>query len=171
MPTTSVNDAYAEWLATPPTTGMLVETIEIVGNAIGSPIRLCNRRDIPFEAADENGVPRIYNPLSFTFSKPAIRNSSEYVTTVRIDGLQGTLLQLFGRIRSIDLTSPVYATLRLYIDPTMVDRPVSVPLRFRCENIKVTLDVIEMELVGGRMPTKRAGMYYVLERFVGLKPF
>lgn len=172
MPTNAVAQAYAEWLATPPTTGMLVETLELVGSALGSPVRICNRRDTPLVAADENGVPRTYLPLAFTFSKPAIRNSSEYVSTVRIDALDGTLLRLLSSVRSIELTQPVYATLRIYVDPTILDRPAWFsPLRFRAENIKVSLDVIEIDLVGGRMPTKRAGLYYVLERFEGLRPF
>lgn len=172
MPTTAVAQAYAEWLATPPTTGMLVETLELVGAALGSPIRICNRRDTPLVATDENGVPRTYLPLSFTFSKPAIRNSSEYVSTVRVDALDGALLRLLSNATAADLLSPIYATLRIYIDPTLLDRPAWFsPLRFRAENIKASLDVIEIDLVGGRMPTKRAGLYYVLERFEGLRPF
>lgn len=172
MPTTSVRDDYAAWLATPPVTGLLVETLEIYGARVGPPILIANRRSTPLEATDENGVPRIFLPVAFTFSKPAIRNSSEYQSTVQVDGLQGRLLQLFSQIRATDLSYPVHATLRLYLDPTNLDQPVyPQPLRFRVEEAKVTLDIVELTLVGGRMPTKRAGNYYTFEKFEGLRPF
>lgn len=172
MPNNDLRQDYAEWLATPPTTGLLVETLEITGAALGAPILLCNRRSTPLVAADENGLPRTFLPLSFTFTKPAIRNSSEYVSTVRIDGVEGRVLQLFSRVSSLDLTKPVLVSMRAYIDPTMLDRPVWLPpLRFRCEQARVSMDVIELDLVGGRMPTKRAGIYYTMERFEGLRPF
>ena len=172
MPNNDVRDDYAEWLASPPTTGLLVETLEITGQALGAPILLCNRRSTPLVASDENGLPRTFLPLSFTFTKPAIRNSSEYASTVRIDAVEGRLLQLFARVNSIDLTMPIYAALRTFIDPTMLDRPVWLsPLRFRCEQARISIDVLEMDLVGGRLPTKRAGIYYTMDRFEGLRPF
>ena len=172
MPTRSVRDDYAEWLASPPTTGMLVETLELSGPALSPPVLICNRKTEPLVASDENGMPRTFLPLAFTFTKPAIRNSSEFVSTVRIDAIEGRLLRLFYQISKRDLTQPVFATLRSFIDPTMLDRPVWLaPLRFRVEQAKVTMDVVELDLVGGRMPTKRAGIYYVMERFVGLRPF
>ena len=172
MPNTSLRDDYAQWLATPPATGMLVETLEISGASLGSSVLICNRKNQPLQALDENGVPRVFLPLGFTFTKPAIRNSTEYSSSVRIDGIGGDLLRKFSAIRSFELTRPVYVTARLYVDPTMLDRPVwNAPLRFRCESAKITFDVLDLELVGGRLATKRAGTYYVLERFVGLRPF
>lgn len=172
MPTNTVRDDYAEWLATPPTTGLLVETLEINGPALGAPILLCNRRSTALVASDENGLPRTFLPLSFNFTKPAIRNSSEYVSTVRIDAVEGRILALFSRVSSLDLAQPVYVLLRTFIDPNMLDRPVwRVPLSFRCESARISIDVIELDLVGGRMPTKRAGLYYTMDRFEGLRPF
>jgi len=172
MPTRNVRDEYAEWLATPPTTGVLVETLEINGPAIFNPILICNRQDRPLEATDENGWPRVFFPLSFTFSKPAIRNSSEYESQCRIDALNGDLLQELYKLRSPMLNQPAFATLRVFVDPGMLDRPVWLsPLVFRIENAKVAVDVAELDLVGGRLPTKRAGLYYTLERFEGLRPF
>ena len=172
MPVTSIRDDYALWLASPPTTGLLVETLELNGPLLPSPILLVNRRSTPLQAIDENGVPRVFLPIAFTFSKPAIRNSSEYSSTARIDGLQGQLLKLLSRVTPADLTLSLYATLRLYVDPTMLDRPLyPQPLVFRVEDAKVTLDVVELTLIGGRMSTKRAGNYYIFERFEGLRPF
>ena len=172
MPTRGVTDAYAEWLATPPTTGLLVETIEIYGKAINSDLCFCNRRSTPLVATDEDGMPRTFLPLAFQFTKPVIRNSTEYSSTVRLDGLDGRLLELFSKVRSPELNDPIYVVLRTYIDPTMLDRPVWLqPLRFRCEKVKVAIDVIELELVGGRLATKRAGLYYTMDRFEGLRPF
>lgn len=172
MPTNNVRDDYAAWLASPPTTGLLVETIEIFGTTLGSPILLANRKDSPLQALDEMGMPRVFLPVAFSFSKPAIRNSSEYSSIVRIDGIQGRLLKMITKIRSSDLAKPLFAVLRIYVDPIMLDRPAWLaPLRFRVEEAKVTMDVVELSLVGGRMPTKRAGNHYTLERFVGLRPF
>jgi hypothetical protein len=172
MPSNSVVDAYAEWLATPPTTGLLIETIEIYGKQANSDLCFCNRRSTPLVASDENGMPRTFLPLAFQFTKPAIRNSTEYTSSVRLDGLDGRLLELFANIKSDQLNDPIYVILRTYIDPTMLDRPVWIePLKFRCEKVKVALDVIELDLVGGRLPTKRAGIYYTMDRFEGLRPF
>lgn len=172
MPTRSVRDDYAEWLASPPTTGQLVETMELTGAALPAPILICNRRDLGLLATDENGVPRSFLPLPFTISKPAIRNSSEYAASATLDGANGELLRLLSGIRSAELLSPILVTLRIFVDPTMLDRPAwSPPLRFRAEAIKVAVESIEIDLVGGRIPTKRAGSYYTLERFEGLRPF
>lgn len=172
MPTTSVRDDYALWLATPPVTGEMVETLEISGSALGSVIRICNRRSRPLQAFDEAGTPCVFLPLTFQFSKPAIRNSTEYTSSVRIDGLQGDMLRRLSAITGEELTQPVYVKARIYIDPVMVDRPVwRAPLKFRVESAKIMFDLIELELVGGRLATKRAGTYYVLERFTGLRPF
>lgn len=172
MPTTSAEQAYAEWLATPPVTGQYVETLEFTGGVAGAGIRICNRRSVALQAIDEDGVPRIYRPLPFTVTKPAIRNSAEMRVDARIDGLDGTLLSVFTNARSIQLNTPVNVALRAYIDPTILDRPVwRVPFRFRVESIKAGLDVVEVVMVGGRLPNKRAGLYYGIDRFVGLRPF
>ena len=172
MPTTSVRDDYARWMASPPTTGLPVETLEFTGAALPEPLLICNRKDAPLVAQDEDGLPRTFLPISFTISKPAIRNSSEYAATARLDGLNGNLLELFGNIRSNELVDPLYAVFRIFIDPTMLDRPCwMAPLRFRVETGKVGMDAIELTLVGGRLPTKRAGLYYVLQRFAGLRPY
>lgn len=172
MPTRSVRDDYARWLASPPTTGLPVETLEFRGGSLGEPILICNRKDSPLVAQDENGTPRTFLPLSFTISKPSIRNSSEYSAIARLDALNGSLLEIFGNITSSELTVPMHAIFRIYIDPSMLDRPCwMAPLRFRVETGKVGMDAIEMTLVGGRLATKRAGLYYVLERFAGLRPY
>lgn len=172
MPTTSVDDAFADWLATPPVSGQYVETLEFSGGVAGSGIRICNRRAVALQAIDEDGVPRIFMPLPFTVSKPAIRNSSEMRVDARIDALDGTLLRTLTSARAIQLNQPVQVALRAYIDPTILDRPVwQVPFRFRVESIKAGMDMIEVVMVGGRLPNKRAGLYYGIDRFVGLRPY
>lgn len=172
MPTNSIDDEFAQWLATPPPTGQYVETLEFTGGVAGSGIRICNRRRVSLQAIDEDGVPRTYLPLPFTVTKPAIRNSSEMRVDARIDALDGTLMKVLVGARSIELNQPVAVSLRAYIDPTILDRPVwRVPFRFRVESIKASLDVIEVVMVGGRLPNKRAGIYYGIDRFVGLRPF
>lgn len=172
MPATSVEDAYAEWLATPPLTGQYVETLEFTGGLAGGGIRICNRRRVALQAIDEDGVPRTFMPLPFTVTKPAIRNSSEMRVDARIDALDGELMRVLTGARSIQLNDPLNVALRAYIDPTILDRPVwRVPFRFRVESIKAGLDVIEVVMVGGRLPNKRAGIYYGIDRFVGLRPF
>jgi hypothetical protein len=172
MPTSAADDAYAEWLATPPVTGQYVETLEFTGGVAGSGIRICNRRRVALQALDEDGVPRTFSPLPFTITKPAIRNSSEMRVDARIDALDGTLMRVLVAARSVALNQPVAVALRAYIDPTILDRPVwRVPFRFRVESIRATLDVIEVVMVGGRLPNKRAGLYYGIDRFVGLRPF
>lgn len=172
MPTSNADDDFAAWLATPPLTGQYVQTLEFTGGIAGSGIRICDRRRIALQAIDEAGVPRIYQPLPFTVTKPAIRNSSEIRVDARIDALDGSLLALLGRTRAIDLNAEVQVALRAYIDPTILDRPVwRVPFRFRVESMKAGLDVIEVVMVGGRLPNKRAGLYYGIDRFVGLRPF
>ena len=172
MPTTAADDAYAAWLATPPLTGQYVETLEFTGGVAGGGIRICNRRRIALQAIDEAGVPRIYQPIPFSVTKPAIRNSSEIRVDARIDALDGAMLEILGRAKAIDLNDEVAVSLRAYIDPTILDRPVwRVPFRFRVESMKASLDVIEVVMVGGRLPNKRAGIYYGIDRFVGLRPF
>lgn len=172
MPTTAVRDDFAEWLATPPPTGQYVETLEFTGGVAGSGFRICNRRRVALQATDEDGVPRVFLPVPFTITKPAIRNSSEMRVDARIDALDGSLLKILTNVRSSDLNAAVNVSLRAFIDPTMLDRPVwQVPFRFRVENMKVGLDVIEVVMVGGRLPNKRAGLYYGIDRFVGLRPF
>lgn len=172
MPTTTYDDAYAEWLASPPPTGQYVETLEFVGGVTGSGIRICNRRRVALQALDEDGVPRTYLPLPFTVTKPAIRNSTEIRVDARIDALDGSLLALLGRARAVDLNLPVSVSLRAYIDPIILDRPVwRVPFRFQVESMKASLDVIEVVMIAGRLPNKRAGLYYGIDRFVGLRPF
>lgn len=172
MPSITVDAAFAEWLATPPVSGQYVETLEFSGGVAGSGIRICNRRHVALQAMDEDGVPRTFLPLPFTITKPAIRNSSEIRVDARIDALDGSLLRVLVNARAIQLNTPVNVALRAFIDPTILDRPVwRVPFRFRVESIKATLDVIEVVLVGGRLPNKRAGIYYGIDRFVGLRPF
>jgi hypothetical protein len=172
MPTSSADDDYARWLATPAPTGQYVETLEFVGGIMGSGIRICNRRRVALQAFDESGVPRTFLPIPFTISKPAIRNSSEVRVDARIDALDGSLLALLGRARAIDLNQQITVSLRAYLDPTILDRPLwRVPFRFRVESMKASLDVIEVVMVGGRLPNKRAGIHYGIDRFVGLRPF
>ena len=172
MPTNSVSEAYAEWLASPPVQGLLIETLEMSGAAINTSLFLCNRKQGYLQATDEQGVPRIYTPISFTMSKPGVRNSTELTSNIQIDGLGGGMLQLFSKIRSDELRSSVFVNVRLYIDPIMVSRPVwRFPLRFRAETVKVGIDMVEMECVGSRLPNKRAGLYYGLDKYVGLRPY
>lgn len=172
MPATSYDDRYSKWLATPKATGQYVETLEFIGGVAGSGVRICNRRRVALQAMDENGVPRIFLPLPFTITKPQVRNSSEVRVDARIDALDGSMLAMIGNARAVDLNEPVTVALRAYIDPLVLDRPVwRVPFRFRVESMKASLDVIEVVLVGGRLPNKRAGLYYGVDRFVGLRPF
>lgn len=173
MPNQTVRDEYARWLATPPIGGMLVETMEISGPGMNSgPLRLANRTDRALTATDELGLTSIWHPLAFTLSKPSLRNSSELLISARVDGVDGMLHEIIAKMTADQLRHPLYVTLRIFIDPIMLDRPVyRAPIRLRCETAKVGIDVIDMTLVGGRLPNKQAGTVYSLERFVGTRPF
>jgi hypothetical protein len=165
-------DRYAEWLATPPPEGVLVETVEFVGEAMVGSLRVCNRRTDPLVATDENGITKTYIPVAFEMGKPAMRASTEFSTTLKIDGVDGVMLQNLAKISPDDLRKPLLVVVRWYLDPQMLDRPVwPNGLVMRVENIKASIPVIELSLVGGRLPTKRAGTFYGLDRFVGLRPF
>jgi hypothetical protein len=172
MPTTSVTEAYAKWLATPPVQGIFIETLEISGAALPSTLRFCNRNQGFLQANDENGVPRTYQPLAFTLSKPGVRNSTEVTSDIRLDALGGGLLRIFSQVRSSELQTPIYVAVRFYVDPIMLDRPVwKSPLRFRAEEVKVGATAVELTCTAGRLPNKRAGQYYTLDKYVGLRPF
>lgn len=172
MPTNSVTKAYAEWLATPPATGVLVETVQFSSPAMTADLRICNRRDSPMQAKDETGVLHVYEPVAFEIGKPSIRNSTEMEVSLRVDGVDGSLFRMLTEMNPDDVRKILTATVRVFVDPIMLDRPVWLsPLRFRVEQAKVGLDVVDMSLVGGRLPNKRAGRYYDMSRFVGLRPF
>lgn len=172
MPTRSIDDTYAEWLATPPVDGMLVDTLEFYGAALAAPLAICNRRDAAMVAIGEDAVARTYEPVPFTVTFPAIRASSEMLCTARIDGMGGGVLEVLAGLTADSLTAPLFVARRIFIDPTRLDRPMwKTPLRFRVEEARVALDVVEVTLVGGRLSNKRAGLYYGLDRFVGLRPF
>jgi hypothetical protein len=172
MPTSSVRDDYARWLATPPIGGMLVETITFSGVALGSPIMLCNRSDQPLVAADEMGAWHTFQPVAFAIDKPALRGSTEFMLNARIDAMDGAMYRALTKMDNDALLHPIYAALRVYVDPIMLDRPVwRQPIRARVEEAKVSLDVIDLTLVGGRLPNKRAGTVYSMDRFIGTRPF
>jgi hypothetical protein len=172
MPSPHVDPAFAEWLATPPVEGMLVATAEFSGVMLKQPILICNQRHAPLIARDEFGVEKMFQPVGFTLAYPAMRNSTESSVQLRVDAIDGLMLRTFAQVESDALNSILNATLRVYIDPTLLDRPAwGEPLRLRVESMRIGLSVVEMMLVGGRLPNKRAGNVYDLARFVGLRPF
>jgi hypothetical protein len=172
MPTNNVSQEFAECLATPPMEGMLVATAEFTGVMLAQPILICNRRHAPLIAKDEFGVERMFQPLGFTMTYPAMRSSTEATVQLRIDAVDGLMLRTFSQMESDSLNFMLNVTLRVYVDPMMLDRPAwGEPLRLRAESMKIGLDVVEVTLVGGRLPNKRAGHVYDLARFVGLRPF
>jgi hypothetical protein len=172
MPTQGVRDDYARWLATPPVTGMLVETIELRGAALSAPILLCNRTDKPLVAADELGAWHTFQPVAFSVDRPALRGSTEFMLNARIDAMDGGVFRALTQLDADAVLHPIYVALRVYVDPQMLDRPVwRQPIRARVEEAKVSMDVIDLTLVGGRLPNKRAGTIYSLDRFVGVRPF
>jgi hypothetical protein len=172
MPTQAVRDDYARWLATPPIGGMLVETLELRGAALTAPIFLCNRSDKPLQAADEMGVWHTFQPVAFAIDRPALRGSTEFMLNARIDAMDGSIFRAMTTLDNDALLHPIYAALRVYVDPIMLDRPVwRQPIRARVEEAKVSLDVVDLTLVGGRLPNKRAGTIYSMDRFIGTRPF
>jgi hypothetical protein len=172
MPQDRLRAEYAEWLATPPPTGVLIETVEFTGRLLPAPLLFCNRRVDPLVATDELGVRKTYVPIAFKMTRPAMRASTEFATSLQLDGVDGALLQMISKLRPDDLRYPLNATLRWYIDPIMLSRPVwPTGLVMRVESVKVGIPIMEISLVGGRLPTKRAGTTYDISRFVGLRPF
>jgi hypothetical protein len=172
MPSPHAAQTFAEWLATPPIEGMLVATAEFSGIMLKQPVLICNRRHAPLVAKDEFGVDRMFQPLGFTMTYPAMRGSTESTVQLRIDAVDGLMLRTFAQVESDALNNVLNATIRIYVDPVLLDRPAwGEPLRLRVESMKIGLDVVEMLLVGGRLPNKRAGHVYDLARFVGLRPF
>jgi hypothetical protein len=151
---------------------MLVETMEVKGAALSSPIYMCNRSDAPLIATTEEGATHEWQPVAFQIDKPAMRNSTEFMLTARVDAMDGALYRAFAQMTNDDLLHSVFVALRVFVDPLMLDRPVwRQPIRMRCEEVKVALDVVDLTLVGGRLPNKRAGTYFDLSRFVGVRPF
>jgi hypothetical protein len=171
MPNMNIRADYATWLATPSTTGVLVETLQFYGPAFQG-LWLANRTDDIFVANDELGIARTYQPIAFTLSRPAIRNSTELSMTARIDGIDGALFRALSLLTNDQLNYPVYCNLRAYVWPNMLDRSVfGYPLTLRVESAKVAIPIVELTLVGGRLTNKSAGRFYTLQRFVGLRPF
>jgi hypothetical protein len=172
MPDPNISAAFAEWLATPPMDGMLVATAEFTGLMLNQPVLICNRRHSPLIARDEFGVERMFQPLGFSMTYPSMRSSTESVVNLRVDAVDGLMLRTFSQLESDALNNILNATIRIYVDPMLLDRPAwGEPLRLRVESMKIGLDVVEMSLVGGRLPNKRAGHVYDMARFVGLRPF
>lgn len=164
-----ISARWAEWLATPPYDGLLVDCLEFASDGKES-LLLVNRLDSPLTATSETGAILTYQPLPFRVEGYGQRQSTEAGITITGDGLDGSLLAALDRLGWEELTSAIWLTWRLYLVPSILDRPLyTPPPRFQLEDADIGLTAVRVRAAGPRLPNKGAGIYYTVDKFIGLR--
>lgn len=167
--TVTVDDRFAEWMATPPQTGTLVEGLYFFGNPWVGNLRFANAVYDDTTLPDEDLVNRQWQPLSFRLSLPERRSSLQTELGITADGVGPELIAAFDDLPPDYLAIPVQVRLYSWIIPTAQDKPlIRPPPRFVVEDILISTTSIQIDCSGPLLPNWRAGAVYTIEQFPGL---
>lgn len=161
--------AFAEFLATPPQTGRMVQGVNIYGNPYLPNYHLANNIYEPVVLPDENGDQRTWAPTNFELKPPDVKGSLERALVITISGLRPDVVAGFDRLPPE--AGAVMTLIRLYvwIVPTAMAAPqILPPPRFVLERFLLSANGLKLDCSGPLLPNWRAGAVFSVEKFPGL---
>ena len=161
--------AFAEWMASPPQSGRLVEGVAIFGNSFIGVRRYATGIYEPATLPDEWGNEHTWAPANIELEDPERRASLEQDLRITFSGLRADAIRALDRMPPEHMAS--LTTLRIYswlVPSAMAAPQVIPPPRFAVEEVIMSGSAIEVRCSGPLLPNWRAGRVYTIEEFPGL---
>jgi hypothetical protein len=160
---------FAEWMATPPSSGRLIEGVAVLGNWWIGGMWFARGIFEPVVLPDEHGASRTWAPANIELQLPSARPSLEQEVVVTFSDLRADQVAAFDRMPPERLAGITTVRLYVWLDPGGLDAPlVSPPPRLVIEEVKLASNAIELTCTGPLLPNWRAGSVYTVEAFPGL---
>lgn len=158
---------FKEWLASAPTDGVQVDTLEIFHPRWQS-IYLA-RWKTPFQARIETGEYITFTPADFAIEQLPVENGTGQTIRAMLNGLDGAIYEELKALTFEDRATTILVTYRLYLDnlaefPLIDPPPVLEVSLANCER-----DIVTLELSPSALPNILCGRYYLINDFPGLK--
>lgn len=162
----AIDERFRIWLASAPSTGVPVDTIQIYHPKWGY-IYLARWRS-PFTAFLENGQQQTFQSADFAIEPTGIESSTGQTVRAAINGLDGQLYAQLKKLNTVDRQTPILLAYRLYLD-TLRDRPlIDPPLVLEVVQAKCERDVVNLDLSSTDLPNISSGRYYLLKDYPAL---
>ena len=160
---------YADWAASPPSSGRLIEGVAILGNWWIGGQRFAKNIYEPVTLPDEHGVDHTWAPAQIEIDLPTSRQSLEQEFRVTFSGVRADQIAALDRMPPERLAGITTVRFYTWLDPGGLDAPLEIPPpRFTIEEVKLSTSVIEITCSGRLMPNWRAGSVYTVEEYPGL---
>lgn len=166
MPTT-LDPLYAQWLTqhgqVRSNAVNVLEFVHLAPTPAFAPIYVSDYGE-EFKARLETGVDIVARALGFTIDGAVDNLTTEQRVIIRMDAVNGAVMDQFRALSMDDLQSPVQIVHRAYMD-TKRSAPVMDPLLLYVTQLKATRVAVEIEASIEPFPNVSTGKRYLLEHF------
>lgn len=160
------DERFKEWLASAPTNGVPIDTVQITHPRWGN-IWLA-RWTTPFTARLETGNFVTFTPADFAIEQLPIQEGTGQTIKALINGLDGALYEEIKAMTVVDRQTTILVIYRLYLDTLNLVPLINPPPILEVSLASANEDRVSLELSPSALPNILAGGYYLIKDYPGL---